>query len=750
MFRYWVLLMCGLLSADLWAQVGTVAGRVVGPDGPVPFASTLIKGTTVGMATDGEGRFELREVPSGPQVLLISVVGFAPIERELSVRAGQELRLGDVRVERSTADLEEVVITGTLREVTRSESPVPIEVVTTRLFRKNPSPVLFDAVSMINGVRSQLNCSVCNTGDIHINGMEGPYTMVLIDGMPIVSALSTVYGLSGIPISMIDRVEVMKGPGSSLYGSEAMGGIINVITKDPAFAPRASVDMMATNWQELNLDMGARIGKGRVNDLIGVNLFRYGDPRDENGDGFTDLTLQERISVFNKIALARPGKKLASLAGRLVSEDRWGGQMAWSPAYAGTDSVYGEAIKTRRWELIGQYQLPVRERIVLQVSANGHRQRSWYGTTPYDADQHVLFGQLVWSKRIEARHDLLAGFAYRRTTYNDNTPATSLFNADGAFVRDRPERRPLPGLFVQDEWSINEHHKLLVGMRADRDMDHGLVHSPRLAYKWSPGPRWTVRANFGTGFRVVNLFAEDHAALTGARTVVITEALRPERSLNGAINIVKKWPGEKRAFGLDGTLFYTYFSDRILPDYHSDPDLIIYTNLDGHAVSRGVSLTADARLAAPLRISAGATFMEVFTTQQAQRSDVYFAPRWSGTFAVSYDLSLRWSTDLTGQVYGPMRLPVLPNDFRPEYGPTHALLNMQLKYRAGNALELYGGVKNLLDFVPKDPIIRPFDPFDRTVNDPISNPNGYTFDPTYIYAPLQGIRGFIGLRWTLS
>ena len=422
--------------------------------------------------------------------------------------------------------------------------------------------------------------------------------------------------------------------------------------------------------------------------------------------------------------------------------------MEWSPEFAGTDSLYGETITTRRWELIGQYQLPVRERIVLQVSTNGHRQRSWYGTTPYDADQAVLFGQLVWNKRIAARHDLLAGLAYRQTTYNDNTPATSVF--DGEMIRDRPEKRPLPGLFLQDEWSINEHHKLLVGMRSDQDKDHGLVHSPRLAYKWSPSPRWVVRGNFGTGFRVVNLFAEDHAALTGARTVVITEALRPERSLNGAVNIVRKWPGEKRSFGMDGTLFYTYFTDRILPDYHTDPDLIIYANLDGHAVSRGLSLTAEARLASPVRISAGATYMEVFTIQDAERSDVYFAPRWSGTFTASYDWSLRWSTDLTGQVYGPMRLPVLPNDYRPGYSPTHALLNIQVKYKAGNAVELYGGVKNLLDFVPKDPIMRPFDPFDRNANDPISNPNGYTFDPTYIYAPLQGIRGFIGMRWNLS
>ena len=110
---------------------------------------------------------------------------------------------------------------------------VPILPKIAAFFRKNPTPSIFDALQNINGVRPQLNCNICNTGDIHINGLEGPYTMVLIDGMPIVSSLGTVYGLSGIPNSLVERVEIVKGPASSLYGSEAVGGLINIITKNP-------------------------------------------------------------------------------------------------------------------------------------------------------------------------------------------------------------------------------------------------------------------------------------------------------------------------------------------------------------------------------------------------------------------------------------------------------------------------------------------------------------------------------------
>src|ERR1041385_1507951 len=140
------------------------------------------------------------------------------------------------------AHLEEITVTGTLQEIKTSESPVKVEIISPKLFQKNPSPNLFQAVGMVNGVKPQINCNVCNTGDIHINGMEGPYTMILIDGMPIVSGLSTVYGLMGIPNSIVERIEIMKGPAGALYGSEAMGGIINVITKNASTAPRFYFD----------------------------------------------------------------------------------------------------------------------------------------------------------------------------------------------------------------------------------------------------------------------------------------------------------------------------------------------------------------------------------------------------------------------------------------------------------------------------------------------------------------------------
>jgi len=658
-----------------------------------------------------------------------------------------------VFLEKDGKDLKEVVISGTLKEIDKKESPVNVEVYTSGYLQKNPTPNFFESLQIVNGVRPQINCNVCNTGDIHINGMEGPYTMVTIDGMPIVSSLSSVYGLMGIPNGIVERIEIVKGPASTLYGSEAMGGLINVITKNPSTAPLLSVDLMGTTYNDLNLEGSVKAGGKKFSTLIGLSYYTFTTPWDINDDGFTDATLQNRVSVFNKWSLTRKDHRTATLAARYVYENRWGGEIEWSEKWRGSDSIYGESIHTHRVELIGMYQLPVKEKIYFQFSYNYHNQDSWYGKNPYMAEQHIGFAQLYWDKPIGKKNSLLSGLAYRYTYYDDNTPGTA--STDTLQPSNKPQHTHLPGIFVQDEWAAHRRHKLLFGVRYDYSFVHGSIFSPRVNYKWNPHDDHVFRFSFGNGYRVVNLFTEDHAALTGSREVVILEALRPETSYNGNINYNGTFTHRSGFVNMDLTGFYTYFINKINGDYTTDPDKIIYRNLRGHAVSAGVSLNLDISFTFGLRIHAGVTYMNVYQIQEdstgaLHRSAQYFAPGWSGTFAITYALPRTgWSIDLTGQWNGPMRLPTLPNDFRPEYSPWHCLTNVQVSRKFNNGIEIYAGLKNLLNFLPKDPLMRPFDPFDKYANDPVSNPNGYTFDTSYNYAPLQGIRGFFGIRYAL-
>lgn len=656
--------------------------------------------------------------------------------------------LQDLHKKERTKLIDDVVITGTMKPMSRSKSPVAVEIYTSKFFQKNPTPNIFEAIAMVNGVKPQLNCSVCNTGDIHINGLEGPYTMILIDGMPIVSSLSTVYGLSGIPNSLIDRIEVVKGPASSLYGSEAMGGVINIITKNALSAPKLSVDLMTTTWNENNLDLSTKFNFGKkAASILSLNYFNFNEKIDQNKDNFTDAALQNRISVFNKWNFQRKENRLGSFALRYLYEDRFGGEMQWDRSYRGTNEVYGESIYTNRVEAFGIYQLPIKEQIITQFSYNYHDQNSFYGSNLYVATQKVAFLQTYWDKSL-GNHDFIVGATFKKTFYDDNTPGTS--SADG--LLNEPMKSPIFGAFIQDQWEINEKNTLLLGYRFDYDKIHHSVHSPRFAWKFSPNSYHTLRLNFGTGFRVVNLFTEDHAALTGSREVVIKSNLKPERSINGNLNYIWKIPVADRLINLDASAFYTYFSNKIVGDFDSEPDKIIYENLLGYGVSRGLSLNIDYSFSFPLIVNLGVTYLDVYQQFDGENEKIQqlHAPKWSGTYGLTYKFPSNLTIDFTGQFYGPMRLPILPNDYRPEYSPLYSLANIQVSKSFKSRFEVYCGIKNVFNFTPKDPLMRPFDPFDRNVDDPINNPNHYNFDTTYGFAPMQRIRGFLGVKYNLK
>lgn len=359
----------------------------------------------------------------------------------------------------------------------------------------------------------------------------------------------------------------------------------------------------------------------------------------------------------------------------------------------------------------------------------------------------MAFTQTYWDKKF-GKHDLILGVTFKKTYYDDNTPGT--LSADG--LTNEPMRSPIVGAFVQDQWEINEKNTLLLGYRLDYDKIHHAVHSPRFAWKFSPNPYHTVRFNFGTGFRVVNLFTEDHAALTGSREVVIRSNLKPEKSINGNVNYVWKIPVGDQMINLDASAFYTYFSNKIVGDFDTDPAKIIYDNLQGYGISRGASLNLDYTFDFPLSVNLGVTYLDVYQKfdGENEKSQQLHAPKWSGTYNLSYRFKNNLTVDFTGQFYGPMRLPVLPNDYRPEYSPLYTLANIQVSKSFKSGFEVYCGIKNLFNFTPKDPLMRPFDPFDKNVNDPVSNPYHYTFDTTYGYAPMQKIRGFLGVKYTLK
>ena len=736
----------------------SLAGTVSSDGKALGFSATVfIEGSAWGGATNELGKYEMRGIPAGTYSVIASAVGYVRVQKRVTLPASGSVVL-DFNLEEDLALLGEVVVSGTMKAVNKLESAVPVEVYTPRFFKANPTPSVYEALQTVNGVRPQVNCAVCNTGDIHINGLEGPYTMVLIDGMPIVSGLSTVYGLNGIPASLIERVEVVKGPASTLYGSEAVGGLINILTKQTTNALRIAADVFGTTWGEVNADVAATFNAGkRAETMVGVNRFYFGQRIDNDGDGFTDMTLQDRLSIFNKWNFKRAQNRVFTLAARFVQEERFGGDVDWEEAeHRGGNEVYGESIYTDRWEAFGVYELPMEEHLQVQFSANGHAQNSVYGETEYIADQRIGFGQLLWDKALGAHHAVLAGLTMRYTYYDDNTPATA--TADSLAPQNLPTHTYLPGVFVQNELSINSQNKLLIGIRYDRNSLHGNIFTPRFNYKWnSLDKRNTLRVSFGTGYRVANVFTEDHAALTGAREVIIAEDLLPETSINGNVNYVRRiYTRDEAIIGLDATAFYTHFDNKIFPDYDTDPSQIRYTNFEGFSVSQGVSLNVNA-VKEGFKLNAGITTMNVFSEQQGVRERQPLTEQFSGTWSIGYAFDkVGISIDYTGYVYSPMDLPTLTTedfvDPRPAQSPWYSIQNLQCTKRFDNGLTCYAGAKNLLNWTPWDHL-PPGVSYMGNTQDPFEQntpPGELVFDPAYVYGPNQGIRGFFGLRWALN
>ena len=747
--KYLFLIILIISTKSLYAQ--NISGKVEASIPNVQEINVRLLNTNFKTQTDSLGFYNLENVPNGTYKIQVTSTGFKPIIQKISLLENENLNL-DFELEENQNALNEVVVSGTLKPVKRLESAVPVEVYSPVFFKKNPTPSIYDALQNINGVRPQLNCGVCNTGDIHINGLEGPYTLVMIDGMPIVSSLSTVYGLSGIPNSLVERIEIVKGPASSLYGSEAVGGLINIITKNPTTTPTFSADYFTTSYFESNLDLGMKFNVGKkATSLIGVNYFNYDQVIDKDHDNFTDVTLSERISVFNKWSFKRNHNRLFTVAARGMYEDRWGGDIRWEKKYRGGDEIYGESIYTKRAELIGSYQLPFEEKLMLSFSGNVHYQDSRYGTTSYIANQKIGFLQLTWDKKI-GRNDLLAGIASRYTYYDDNTPATK-----------EAENTWLPGIFIQDEITFSPKSQVLLGVRYDYNSIHGSIFTPRFGYRFKANENTIFRLNAGTGFRVVNLFTEDHAALTGSRDVIIQNDLKPEKSVNVNLNYIQKINfGSGTFMGIETTAFYTRFSNKIISDYETNPNEIIYDNIDGYAISQGISTNVDFNFPSGLKFIVGATVLDNKNVENGLSERPYLTENFTGTWSISYKIQ-PWnlSMDYTGNVYSPMKLPLLSEaDPRSPKSPWYSIQNIQFTYSGWKDFEVYGGIKNLLNFTPmqNNPFLisRTNDPFDKNVQYDSAgkvlvtpdNPYGLTFDTTYVYGQNQTIRGFLGLRYT--
>ena len=733
------------------AQHIDLKGQITDRQGTgIPGATVMIKGLEAGAVSDSLGFFSLPISASDVLTVEVRSVGFKPFQFEVNHPFSDFKK---IVLEEAILGLDHVVVTGTMQPTFLSKSPVKTEVITGEHFNTflpGAASGIMEGINLINGIQEVVACGVCFTNSISINGLPGPYTAVLLDGTPMYGNLASVYGLNGIPSMIIDRIEVIKGPNSTLYGSEAMAGVINIITKDPAKEPLLSTDIMLTSHFESFGNIAFAPSIGNSSGYIGLNFAYMNNYEDDNDDGFNDMINMDRVSVFTKWDINRKSGKQWFIAGRYFFEDRRNGVRQYLrnrnyKSIRGSDSIYGESILTNRVELYGRYKLNVPADLVLDYSFSTHHQNSYYGTDFYLAEQLIGFSNLIYTKNIN-RHNLTSGLTLRYQYYDDNTVATR--NSIG----NQPSRQFIPGVFIQDELELNKI-TLLGGMRFDYYKFHGIISSPRLSIKANPGKYTTLRLNSGTGFRIVNLFTEDHAFITGQRTVEIWESLRPERSYNLSFNANHNYTLSNSQGVIDFDIFYTHFINKIIPDY-DEPEKIIYANSEGFAQVRGAGLNLTHEFLFPLSLTAGVTIQKSEEVSDNERNKILFAPDWSGVINGRYEfkdsqVTLAYSANFTG----PMSLPriydldhegrQLPTS-RPTRSDPFAIHNLQVTKKFNETISIYGGVQNFFNYK------QAYSPLSG-YNDPYFNP-GFSdkFDTSYAFSSIHGREFYIGFLWSLS
>ena len=742
------------------AQLTNVNGVVKSESGTLGYASVSLLNSENGVIADGNGYFEIEIDLLKDNNLLISYIGH--VSKKISL-TNKNLNFNNliIYLEEDINGLNEIVVTGTLKDEYVTESPVKVNVITAKKinsFLPSAGTNITKIVQLINGAQEVIACGVCYTNSISINGLEGPYTSVLMDGIPMYGNLASVYGLNGIPNMIIDRLEIVKGPSSTLYGSEAVAGVINIITKNPKDQPFISLDVQATSHLESYLNMAVTNKIGKTTGYFGVNWDRKNDYDDYNNDGFGDDINLDRISLFNKWNISRKSKKQFIISSRYYFEDRRNGVQEFLKNgnyknLRGSEKIYGESIYTYRFELFGKYEFDFIEDFEVNYSYSKHDQNSYYGSDYYVAKQDIFFTQFTLSKKYN-KHDFLYGLSIKNNLYDDNTIATEkVINGD---ILNNASNQFIPGLLVQDQFKSSDKISLVGGLRLDHFKDHGLIFAPSFHIKYNPGQWLAFRLNVGTGFRLVNLFAEDHAFVTGQREVKIVEELQPEKSKSLILNTNYIYTGFNGSGNFDIDLFYTYFSNKIIPNYDIQK-YIIYQNSEGYSYSKGVSGAWNHSFLNGIAFTLNFNHQVVKYTENNNNIKTMFdmehSPRWTAGLNIKFPLNNTWSINTSSNYVGIMQLPEvfdmknngqISEISRPQRSKPFSIHNVNINGKLSNKNEVYFGILNIFNFRQKEsPLV--------AYNDPNYN-KGFSpfFDTSYTYAPNHGIEVFVGYKFNLT
>lgn len=732
-----------------------ISGYVIerGTEENIPFATVQIVGRSGGTVSDEKGQFVFRNLPSGKYTLRVQAMGYKPLEKAVTV--GNTVT-PDVyfSLEEESFMTDEVVVSANRNEVSRKMAPVVVNVMSTKLFETVNSTDLAKTLNFQSGLRVENNCQNCGFPQVRINGLEGPYSQILINSRPIISALSGVYGLEQIPVNMIERVEVVRGGGSALFGANAVGGTINIITKDPisnSFQVASTMsNMNGKSWEQY---MGGNVSLVAKDNSYGIALYetyRNRNPYDADGDGFSELG-KLNMNTFGVRAYYRPDHfSRINLEYHTTNEFRRGGnKFNLQPHEADITEQTKHIINSggisydRYWE----------EKHKLSVYGSiQHTDRNSYYGAQRDLNAYGKTNDLTWvvggmyvgnmDKCLFAPATFTGGIEYQ-----DN----SLHDVMTGYHRDMKQDVKIAGSFVQNEWRMKQL-TLLVGARLDKhNLIDNVIFSPRVNFLYRPTDNLQARLTYSTGFRAPQAYDEDlHVTAVGGEGVQIklAEHLREERSnsFSGSVDWtlpIGHWQSNILLEGFYTDLRHVFVLEDI--GKNENGDMIKERRNGNGARVYGVNLDAKVAHGREAQLQVGFTVQrsryteeEVWTEVDGEELTTKRMPRtpdYYGYFTFTSAPVKNFDFSLSGTYTGKMIVPHLAGYIeksRMEHTPQFMDINLKLNYtfqlNDHIKMQVNGGVQNIFNSFQKD--------LDK----------GEYRDAGYFYGPTQPRTYFIGVK----
>ncbi len=755
-----------LLFADaVSGQSGVIKGTLTSDNEVLEYAKVYLEETALGTFSNDQGKFEIREVPLGEYKLKVSLAGFEPKETQVDLNyEGQEIVL-NLGLSSVAYELDQVVLTGTRTSKRQTESAVIVNVIDTRTLENVQACNLSEGLKFQPGLRVETDCQTCNYTQLRMNGLGGSYSQILINGRPIFSPLTGLYGMEQLPTNMIERIEVVRGGGSALYGSSAIGGTVNVITKIPK---KNSYDVGYT-FQNINGAANDHILAGNATYVnkqasAGGTIFINKRNRalyDHNGDNFSELPLLRNNSFgANFFFLPKENHKLEVSLSNL-REYRYGGEMVDGPAHLALQSE-----ERNHNVLVGNidYQVNFNDEnssFIAYAAAQNTGRTHYTGIFPDESEDvqihldHPPYGtsaNTTLQGGIQLNHrirNFLGGSNV--ITVGSEYIMDDVIDQIDAYNYEIDQLTENFGSFVQSDWEVTPALNLLTGVRADKhNLVDNLILSPRVSLLYKLRKNTQFRMTWGTGFRAPQAFDTDlHLAFAGGgiSRISLSPDLVQERSNSFSTSVNYDKAKEKFIAGFTLEGFYTHLNNAFyLHPLGEDAFGERFEKRNGAgAAVQGLTLELRANYDQKVQLEAGFTLQSSLFDEPVEnieglepRREFLRTPNQYGYAILRITPTSQWNSAINFVYTGPMDLVHFagaPEQTFDTYtvSPSFAEVGIKTGYtvnfdRLNSGVEFYGGVKNLFNAYQND--------FD----------SGKNRDSNYVFGPGAPRTFFLGLR----